>query len=377
MEQSTRPPVRNKDIAAAHVFLLLQQCTIVALYFLGKQVIGDGLAAAAYVTTRLSLALPFFIVSTYWATKRLLPEKKYLPLLALSGVLSIVATQALQAYGLSRTTATNASIISAPCTPLFTTALSVIRGTDKMSVSKAVGFVLAVAGALILLQIENFSFEGKELGNLLIVLMSLCSAANTLVQRKLLDDGMHPLAVITHATFFGLVAFIAVFSHMGLFHADNWVVPTSSWIKLLIIAIVCTAIPWNLATVALKHTSPLTVSIYVVLQPPIAAILGIFLGEEYTWHQGVGTVLVLAGLAFVNFSSLLVAARTYFERKVLHAENQFHPLKSEVDDKEEVELAEMIDANTGVIAIEKSQDEKVTTYTFEAKQTNNIVKEEP
>lgn len=64
-----------------------------------------------------------------------------------------------------------------------------------MNVAKGLGFVSSIAGAMLLLQVWNFKFEGTTLGNLLIVGSALCSAVNALVQKHVLNEGYHPLVV--------------------------------------------------------------------------------------------------------------------------------------------------------------------------------------
>jgi drug/metabolite transporter (DMT)-like permease len=63
------------------------------------------------------------------------------------------------------------AIISAPSSPIFTMLFSALRGTDKITKVKVIGTALAVVGALILLRVENFTFEGKSVGMYIIILL--------------------------------------------------------------------------------------------------------------------------------------------------------------------------------------------------------------
>lgn len=67
-----------------------------------------------------------------------------------------------------------------------------------MNIAKGVGFVSSITGAMLLLQVWNFKFEGTTLGNLFIVGSSLCSAINSLIQKHVLNEGYHPLVVQTY-----------------------------------------------------------------------------------------------------------------------------------------------------------------------------------
>jgi len=373
-----RPPITKGQIIFAHTFLVYQQLSSITVYTLGKIIMAQGLAASALVVMRLGVATPFMLVASYYATRRFFPEKRFILWMILSGLLSVVFTQALLSFGLTRTTSANTSIINAPCTPLFTTAISIIRGTDKLNVSKALGFTVSIVGALILLEIENFTFEGKAIGNLMVIASAFASSCNTHVQRKMLDEGAHPIELIAHTTLYGLLGFIAVFAHVGLFHADSWNISTISMIEIILIGVFGTAIPWTGGTYALKNTTPMIVSMYVVLQPPVAAFIGLLLGERYTWHQAVGSILILLGLFFVIANEQAkVVVTAIFNRVVGKNNKKFQRLVQEGEsegDEESVPPTELVTlkisigqdgASTGV------ETEDGIVYTFDDQPTND------
>lgn len=278
------------------------------MYTLGKEVLRYT-TAYNLVFMRLLLVVPFIFLIALAVTRNLrefkVTKKQMLPT-AGSGVLGIVVGQILIFTGLNYSTPTNSSIITAPCTPIFTALFSILRGTDKMNVYKAIGFIFSLSGALILLEVENFQFEGTTLGNLLIMLSSVVSAINALLQKSALDKGAHPLVVQFYVCVIGTLAISVAYSPFGIYSPGAYQMPSLIWIYVIVLGVGVSAIPWSLTIIALKNTSPMTINIYVVLQPPMAAFVDtVILGGTLSARQLLGSSLVLLGLFFVNASSIV------------------------------------------------------------------------
>ncbi len=77
-----------------------------------------------------------------------------------------------------------------------------------MNMCKGVGFLFSISGALILLEVEKFEFKGTTIGNLIIVGSSLCSAVNSLVQKKVLNSGANPLVVQFYVCLTGMAFYV-------------------------------------------------------------------------------------------------------------------------------------------------------------------------
>jgi len=212
-----------------------------------------------------------------------------------------------------------------------------------MNVYKGVGFISSILGALILLEVENFEFEGKTLGNLMIVASSLCGAVNSLIQKSVLNTGIHPLVVQTYVCVIGTMAFSVGYAPFGLFDADDYAMSSRTWIYAIIVGVVASALPWCVGIIALKNTSPMTTSVYVVLQPPLAAFVGVVLiGEALTWRQVVGSALVLLGLVFVNANPIVQKVLDLIRRRIfVNTKQQFELLPSKAEEESEVEMKEI------------------------------------
>lgn len=347
----------------AHIFCVAQQFTSVTVYVLGKKIM-SAVDVYHFVFLRTLFVVPLVLIAASLFTRKLsafkLPLKAF-GLMAASGIIGIFIAQSLVFVGLDKSTATNTSIISAPCTPLFTALFSVMRGTDKMNIPKGFGFLSSMLGALLLLQVWNFEFAGKTMGNLLIVGSAICNALNSLIQKQVLNDGHHPLVVQFYICSVGIISYTVGYSGFGLFGQDSWVISGNVWMYISIVGIVATAIPWCVSIIALKHTSPMTTSVYVVLQPLIAGFIGVvMMGEVLTWIQMLGGGLVILGLVLVN-------AQPIVQRFFFRSKTEFALLPSE--DAKEIELTVISDnfASLG--------DSKEVQYDLAKGETNTLIED--
>jgi len=290
----------NRSVVIAHCFLVFNQFSAIFLYSTGKVLMQD-LPFFVFVAARLTVAVPFMITAAFAMKQAKLPSKKGWIYLLASSFIGIAVGQCLLFAGIQRSSAANASIINAPCVPIFTALFSVLRGTDKMTIPKAVGFVFAIMGALVLLEVEHFEMAGKTVGNLLILACTVTSAANCLVQKKALTSYLTPLQFSAYSSVCGYLMFVALWSPFGMLDASNWAPVKDVWFIILFTGVFCTAVTWTLGSYALKETSPMTVTVYNILQPPLSAVFTtLFLDEVFTLREGLGSLAILLGLFMIN-----------------------------------------------------------------------------
>lgn len=161
--------------------------------------------------------------------------------------------------------------------------------------------LLAMFIGLILLH----DFTGNEL-NLTGLLMGLLSALSyalyLIVSKKFAKIPLNSnlLTLIVCFGCAGIFLFLAVLS-------DSFVLPPSagSWLSLLSLGILVTAIPIQLMLYGLKHISATRASIISVLEPLVTVIVGlIFLNESVTTLQFIGGALILGSAIFVQFQKI-------------------------------------------------------------------------
>src|SRR6202042_3379241 len=115
----------------------------------------------------------------------------------------------------------------------------------------------------------------------------------------------HRLAVPSHAMLAaaiemlaGGVVLLAVGAGAGEFSHIQWSsVPATSWIALAYLIGPGSILAFTAYGYALSHLPLTTVSTYAYVNPVVAVLAGImFLGEQFTWREGLGAVLVLVSV---------------------------------------------------------------------------------
>jgi drug/metabolite transporter (DMT)-like permease len=115
----------------------------------------------------------------------------------------------------------------------------------------------------------------------------------------------HRLAVPSHAMLAaaiemlaGGVVLLAVAAASGEFSRIQWSsVPATSWIALAYLIGPGSILAFTAYGYALSHLPMTTVSTYAYVNPVVAVLAGIiFLGEQFTWREGLGAALVLASV---------------------------------------------------------------------------------
>jgi len=118
--------------------------------------------------------------------------------------------------------------------------------------------------------------------------------------------------------------------------------------------VVASALPWCVGIIALKNTSPMTTSVYVVLQPPLAAFVGVVLmGEALTGRQVLGSGLVLLGLVFVNANPIVQRVLTLVRRHIFANSKQFEILSNVEEGSTEIEMKEMKEGMESTVMVEE------------------------
>jgi drug/metabolite transporter (DMT)-like permease len=115
----------------------------------------------------------------------------------------------------------------------------------------------------------------------------------------------HRLAVPSHAMLAaaiemlaGGVVLLAVGAGTGELSRIQWFsVPATSWITLAYLIGPGSILAFTAYGYALSHLPVTTVSTYAYVNPVVAVLAGIlFLGERFTWREGLGAALVLASV---------------------------------------------------------------------------------
>lgn len=209
-------------------------------------------------------------------------------------VLGIALNQALFLVGLRASTPFVVSVLGATI-PVLTAALAVVFGKERPSVRMGLGLALAFSGVLWLTGVASAGGAGFDRGALLVALNCLSFAAYVVFSRDVV------LAL-------GSLRFMAwVFTYGALLFAAFGLRPLLATLPALTLRgalllgymiVFPTIVAYLLNAWALARSSASTMTIYIYMQPLIAALLArVQLGHGISPRAGLSAVLILGGVA--------------------------------------------------------------------------------
>ncbi len=228
----------------------------------------------------------------------LLPKKgDYLPI----AVLGLVMTGAQYFFtyiGLGYTSGANTSIITA-CASFFTVigAALLFRG-DRLTVLKILGCIVGFGGVLVMNR-GGAVTTATLLGDGLILVSTVCSAAGNLLSKKI-AAGRNPLLVTAWQLIFGGALLIIA----GLCFGGRLDFSKLTGVMILVWLAFVSAAAFSIWTALLKYHSASRISVFTLLIPVFGtALSGLLLGESvFRIETILALLLIAAGIVMVNLS---------------------------------------------------------------------------
>jgi drug/metabolite transporter (DMT)-like permease len=255
---------------------------------------GEGIPPDTLALFRVvGAALAFQIVR--WTRPRSEPiprARDHVTLVALS-VLGVVVNQTLFLRGLSLTTPFSAALLTAAI-PLLTTVLSVASGREPLHRALILGMPIAAAGVLCLT-----GFGTIDRGVVYVLCNSLAYSAY-LVFGKRTVERFGALTVVAWIFTYGAVM-LTPWSLRATWSAVPSLTPRGVWF-IAYVVLVPTIIAYLLNAWALARTTSSTVTVYIFMQPVLAALLAwVQLGQPITSRTALAFLLVSSGVSIVVF----------------------------------------------------------------------------
>ncbi len=240
---------------------------------------------------RVALALPFLGL---WAsrTARPAPSAKNRRLLWSAGFF-FAGDLAVWHWSIILTSVANATLL-ANFAPIFVTLAAWLLLRHRPGQGFLVSMTVALAGMLLLIGPDFVATGRAWLGDVLGVITAMFYAAYQLtVNRARANLSTARIMAWSSAITAAFLVPIVMLS------GEAWLPATGyGWLKLAGLALIAQVAGQSLIAYALAHLSATFVSVGLLLQPVVAAILAwLLLGETLTTWQLAGGVLVLAGIA--------------------------------------------------------------------------------
>lgn len=281
-----------------HAALLGVQAAFAAAAVEGKLALGpvasggEGVDPLALAMARMTGAALFFqLVLRAAGRLRPLPWVDHARIMALS-VLGIVLNQTLYLVGLRITTAFAAALLGATI-PVFTAAAAIVLRVERADVRTGIGLALAFAGVLWLTGVGSI-----DVGAIVIAINCL-SYSLYIVLSKPVIERVGATTLVTWLFTWGAVMFAPLGGVALASGAPHW--SPRGWVLVGFFVAVPTIFAYLANAWALGRTSPTIVTIYIYLQPLLAAILQwLQLGVPVTSRALVASAFILGGVAVVT-----------------------------------------------------------------------------
>jgi drug/metabolite transporter (DMT)-like permease len=239
------------------------------------------------------------LLALAWRHDRFVPPRSTWGRLAVLGMLGIFANQTLFLLGLNYTSATSSAILM-PSIPVFTAGAAALLGIERIGGRRLLGVALAAAGALVLLDPARLETGDRAtIGNALILCNCLAYSFFLVLLRPLFAH-VPWRTVIAWCFLFGSLGTLAV-SASTVVGTDWLALSPKAWAGILYIGAIPTAFNFALNVWAVRRSSPALVAAFTTLQPVLTVLLAAaLLGERLRLHQGLGFLLIVAGLVVVS-----------------------------------------------------------------------------
>ena len=287
----------------AHLALFLVALIFGANYSIAKLVLDDNyIQPLGFIIFRVLFGLIlFWFFHTIYVCEKV--EKKDFPLLILCAIFGIAINQMCFFVGLKYTTPINGSLIMTT-TPILVLLISAILIKEKITFQKMIGIALGALGAIILISHgKRFSFQQNQIFGDMLIFTNAVSYGIYLVLVKKLMIRYHPITIIKWIFTFGIFM-VLPFGWNDLKEIDWSSFPLTIWLAVVYVLVAATFLAYLLNAFALKIVNPSVVSIYIYLQPLLAAMIALIMNkDELSFIKIVAGILIFGGVYLVSRST--------------------------------------------------------------------------
>lgn len=195
----------------------------------------------------------------------------------------------LMIMGIKLTTASNAGFIQGLGVVIIPIIMSIFF-KENLDRKMIISIFISLIGISVLTIKDNMSFN---LGDIICLFSVIFFSLHLIYTNKVINDS-EPISL-------GIIqfAFISIFSLIISILIENPVLPhsSSSWISILLLSVLCTAITYIIQTVVQKYTTPTHTGLILSFEPISAAVFAYIISGEVLSMQGyIGALILLSGI---------------------------------------------------------------------------------
>ncbi len=273
--------------------------------FVAGKIVSQNVGPFSIAFQRFAIASILLILLTWKIEGKLPALKKFqiIPVILL-GMTGIFTYNVMFFKGLRIIEASRASLIIATY-PVFITIFSAIFLKEKINLIKALGIIISICGAIVVISKGNINriFEtGLGLGELYFFCCVLSWVAYSLIGKAVMRN-LSPLASVSYSAIVGAVALFVPACLEGLFqNIRNQ--SMLEWSCICYLGIFATVIGFVWYYQGVQRLGPTKAGLFINFVPVFAVLCAfIILREPITISLVVGTALVISGVYLTNRTS--------------------------------------------------------------------------
>jgi drug/metabolite transporter (DMT)-like permease len=289
------------NMVKAHVALLAANVIYGVNFIAVKEIIPAYMSWQALALFRGFGALALLLLAALYIKHESI-EKRDIWKFVIAGLLGVTINQSLLVWGLELTGAVNASIIMTS-NPLFVMIFAALLLKLPITRFKVLGVLVGASGALLLIftSHKHFSFT-HSLGDI-IILSNAVLYALYLVWIKPLMKKYNSFTVMKYTFLFGAPP-VLLYGLQPAMLINFTVLPVTTYVAIAFVIVGATFLTYFFKIVGLQYVNPTTVSIYIYIQPVIATIIAVYMGNDsFSWYKIIAMLLVFIGVYLVNLSN--------------------------------------------------------------------------
>lgn len=293
----------KKSLSSSTDILLLLMVTIWGFNFsVLKIVLREFLPMSFNILRFISASVSLFMI-LFLLRKKILIEKKDWKKIILLGIIGHTCYQLLFIYGISNTTASNASLIMASV-PILTGLISSLSGYEKVRPIGWIGIFFSFFGIFLIMRANpaDFNFASAHFkGNVLIFLSAMSWAIYTVIAKPMLKK-YSPLKLTAVTMGIGTILLIP-FSINELKH-QNWQnISNAAWMGLIYSSLMAIALGYVIWYKGVEKAGTTRTAIYSNLTPVLAAFFAWqILSEVLTIYHLIGAGIIFTGIYLTHFN---------------------------------------------------------------------------
>lgn len=257
-----------------------------------------------YMATRtLAALLIFWMIQCFTPKERI--TRRDLLIIAIGGIMGFVVSQFLTALSLQYTSPVYFSLIIA-LSPLSVMMLAALLLKEPVTRQKSVGVLLGIVGAVLLIAFAD-SGNANGSNNLLGIGLACVSILAYSIYLIIMRSVAQKYSAVTQMKWMFLFTAI-ILVPLGAYEYPQQAIfsPECDWYGILelgFVIIFSTSLGYFLMPFGMKFLRATTVSVYMNLQPIVASVVAIFVGQDkFSWDMSLAALLVLTGAYIVSYS---------------------------------------------------------------------------